>query len=178
MLSFKDLFATWNSSNNSSATHLYGFDFNMKCSCPALLDDFEVLKYFINNPLVVDPEMLPAYLWPSLMMGPAGTRSGFHADDSFLPFWITVLQGRKRFRIITYSNWSKHLHGFFVNGGGSGGIRPWRVEPAPPAVREHDRPQVGREASAVVDDDDFPWLGGTQENGADGGKGGGVGGSN
>lgn len=116
-MSFEDLFANWAHSQNSSSSLLYGFDFNIKCECPDLLKDFELLKYFLNNPLVVDPQMLPDYLWPALMMGAAGTLSGFHFDNSYLPFWMTVVQGRKRFRVVSYSNWSRHLNHFVRDAG-------------------------------------------------------------
>jgi len=51
------------------------------------------------------------------MMGPAGTMSGLHVDNSFLPFWMTLLQGRKRFRVISYPTWKKRLKKFMFASG-------------------------------------------------------------
>ena len=41
--------------------------------------------------------------------GLPGSRSSLHVDNSLMPFWLTLLQGKKTFRIIRLPNWRKHL---------------------------------------------------------------------
>ena len=38
-----------------------------------------------------------------------GTRSQLHVDNSFLPFWLTLLAGRKVFRAVERGHWSPAL---------------------------------------------------------------------
>jgi len=89
-------------------TEHYGFDLKTACDCAALLDRMEQLVYFQADDLLFDLHM-PGTNWPSLIVGPAGSRSALHVDTAFLPFWLTLLGGHKTFRVVTRADWRRHL---------------------------------------------------------------------
>ncbi|GAB5363946.1 hypothetical protein AAMO2058_000926900 [Amorphochlora amoebiformis] len=85
----------------------YGFDFQIVDECPELTHDFKIPRFFsqcllqkaFRKEAPEDP-FLVKYSWPTLMMGPTGTRSEAHYDQEGLPFWMAVFEGKKIFRII------------------------------------------------------------------------------
>jgi hypothetical protein len=85
----------------------YLFDFNLRCACPAFLETFELLPHFGGDLVPLTQEIESP--WPVLIVGGAGSRSALHVDNSFLPFWLTVLEGRKRFRVVTLPDWQQYL---------------------------------------------------------------------
>ena len=92
----------------------YGQNLDLRCHCPGFLGAFEVHPFFAGD-------MLPfadGHSWPSLLIGPPGTRSSLHTDNGWMPFWLTVLQGRKRFRVVALPNWQRHLAQDHPGGGG------------------------------------------------------------
>ncbi|EGB10735.1 hypothetical protein AURANDRAFT_62191 [Aureococcus anophagefferens] len=76
---------------------IYGFDYNLKCDCEAFVEQTTILPYFKQD------------AWPVLIAGMPGTRSQLHVDNSFLPFWLTLLAGRKIFRAVERGHWSPAL---------------------------------------------------------------------
>ena len=50
-----------------------------------------------------------ASLHPSIFIGPHGTRSALHADDSGSRFLMALFKGRKRFRLLNASDVSRCL---------------------------------------------------------------------
>ena len=54
-------------------------------------------------------ETLPRTNWPSLIVGPGGSRSALHVDTAFLPFWLSLRAGRKLFRVVTRDEWRPRL---------------------------------------------------------------------
>ena len=90
----------------AAMTGAYGFDYDTKCSAPKLLDNFQLLDYFQDDVL---PFGVLQASWPSLILGPEGSRSAMHCDNSFLPFWLTVLKGKKMFRVIRLPDWRANL---------------------------------------------------------------------
>ena len=92
----------------AGGTEHYGFDLKAACDCPALLDATELLAYFTADEVPFD-ETLPRTNWPSLIVGPGGSRSALHVDTAFLPFWLSLLAGRKLFRVVTRDEWRPRL---------------------------------------------------------------------
>ena len=92
---------------SESSEDVYGFDYNLKCDCEAFVEDTTILPYFKQD-VTVQMEMTGA-AWPVLIAGMPGTRSQLHVDNSFLPFWLTLLGGRKVFRCVDLSEWNTTL---------------------------------------------------------------------
>ena len=101
---------------------LYLHDKPIDVLCPRLLDALRVPAYF-----PVDMLRQPGAQWarsyrhgcnashglgskfnnvghPSLFLGREGTRSGLHADGHSASFWMAVLRGKKRFRLVSPSD--------------------------------------------------------------------------
>ena len=89
-------------------TEHYAFDLKAACDCGALLDRVPLLDYFSADEVPFDAQ-LPPTNWPSLIVGPGGSRSALHVDSAFLPFWLTLLGGRKTFRVVTRDEWRARL---------------------------------------------------------------------
>ena len=89
---------------------LYLHDQSIDILCPALFDDIRVPRYFPTDYMSQMPKPYrmvhgcksdhgnPGH--PSLFMGPGGSQSGLHADTIASRFWMAVLHGTKRFRLI------------------------------------------------------------------------------
>lgn len=93
---------------------LYLHDKSIDTLCPALLDAVRVPRFF-----PVDHMQQIGAAWarhgthkcatsrtghsrhPSLFLGPAQSRSGLHADGQASRFWMAVLSGTKRFRLVS-----------------------------------------------------------------------------
>ena len=87
----------------------YAFDYDAKCSCPPLLDAVPWYSYFRDDYMLSDPEFGSPGVWPSLIVGPAGSSSALHVDNSLLPFHLTLLSGRKTFRTVRLADWRARL---------------------------------------------------------------------
>jgi hypothetical protein len=94
----------------------YGFDYNVGKQCPTLraklvapplASDCLLQRYFV-------PNRQRQYEWPSLMMGPKGSRSEMHNDDGGLAFWMAVHHGRKHWRVLPHGE-NNHLTEFDPN---------------------------------------------------------------
>jgi len=74
----------------------YGLEMSLRNECPVLLEDVRI-------PAPFSDDMLARYYrkgaWPTLITGPAGTRSGLHRDSHNFPFWMALFSGRKHWRI-------------------------------------------------------------------------------
>lgn len=100
----------------------YGFDYNAKCSCPSLLERMPWHAPFRDDFLLLDAAShYGEFVWPSLLVGPAGSSSALHVDNSNLPFHLTLLNGRKLFRAIRLGDWRSKLTG---KDGGDGSSNP------------------------------------------------------
>eukprot|EP01065_Artemidia_motanka_P015526 TRINITY_DN19302_c0_g1_i1.p1 TRINITY_DN19302_c0_g1~~TRINITY_DN19302_c0_g1_i1.p1 ORF type:complete len:435 (+),score=87.10 TRINITY_DN19302_c0_g1_i1:60-1364(+) len=76
--------------------------------CPGSLVNFTIPKYFSGDLLQRLPSTggdLPAYRnsWPSLFMGPKGSRSALHRDSFASHFIMAHFHGRKRWRLFNAS---------------------------------------------------------------------------
>ena len=86
----------------------YGFDYRIACNCPKLLDRFPQLSYFQGDVLALNPSFSRVH-WPVFIVGPATSYSSLHVDSHYLPFYLTLLSGRKKFRIIKLNEWKTTL---------------------------------------------------------------------
>lgn len=101
---------------------LYGFDLLIREQCPALIPYFKVPRYFneclLQAGLVKDHFTkvfeTAVFAWPSMMVGPQGSSSALHLDNQGLPFWMTLFEGRKHWRVLPYKA-NYHLTGKEVN---------------------------------------------------------------
>ena len=96
----------------------YGFDYRIACSCPKMLDRFPQLRYFQGDVLQVDTAY-PRVHWPVLIAGPAGSSSALHVDSHFLPFYLTLMSGKKQFRVVTLNDWRNNLSPELYNSDGT-----------------------------------------------------------
>lgn len=82
----------------------YGFDYNVGAECPILRAKIVVPPFatecLLQNYMV--PNERGDYTWPTLMVGPRGTRSELHTDNGGLPFWMAVHKGHKHFRVLPH----------------------------------------------------------------------------
>jgi len=86
---------------------LYGFDYDIKCSCEAFVQESFILPYFKNDLMMQGS--FGRGVWPVLIAGSAGTRSRLHVDSYFFPFWLTLLAGEKIFRAVALDEWREKL---------------------------------------------------------------------
>ena len=88
----------------------YLWDLSLHDECPAVLPDIRVPKYFADElltqgvPIIGGDSMI---VWPTMMLGGAGTGSACHQDRKATPFWLAMLVGNKR--VIMYSAEDAHL---------------------------------------------------------------------
>lgn len=88
----------------------YLWDLSLHDECPAILPDIRVPKYFADElltqgvPIIGGDSMI---VWPTMMLGGAGTGSACHQDRKATPFWLAMLVGNKR--VIMYSAEDAHL---------------------------------------------------------------------
>ena len=78
----------------------YLFDWSLPQHCPAMLEEFVVPRYFAGDLLQrAPPGSLLREAWPSLFIGPRGSRCALHVDAYGTHFWMLVLDGRKAWTI-------------------------------------------------------------------------------
>lgn len=88
----------------------YLWDLSLHDECPEILSDIRVPKYFADElfspsvPIIDSDSMI---VWPTMMLGGAGTGSACHQDRKATPFWLAMLVGNKR--VIMYSAKDAHL---------------------------------------------------------------------
>lgn len=82
----------------------YLWDLSLHDECPEILADIRVPKFFADDlftqgvPVIGGDSMI---VWPTMMLGGAGTGSACHQDRKATPFWLAMLVGNKR--VIMYS---------------------------------------------------------------------------
>jgi len=80
----------------------YLFDANIPFVCPSILPGFTVPKYFAGDYLqrisAAHSGMKDA--WPTLFIGPNGSKAGLHVDQSATHFWMALLEGRKEWIVV------------------------------------------------------------------------------
>jgi len=75
----------------------YLFDWSLPLNAPNLAKEFKVPKYFEDNILTAtSPDALYRQSWPSLFLGPKGTKSGLHIDAFGSHFWMYLISGVKK----------------------------------------------------------------------------------
>ena len=82
----------------------YIHDWSIPLFCPHsnLLANYRIPKYFSGDYLQkCNPGSLYRETWPSLFVGPSGTRSALHIDGFFSNFWMALFEGRKRWVFFT-----------------------------------------------------------------------------
>eukprot|EP00656_Telonema_subtile_P035014 TRINITY_DN39037_c0_g1_i2.p1 TRINITY_DN39037_c0_g1~~TRINITY_DN39037_c0_g1_i2.p1 ORF type:complete len:392 (+),score=94.92 TRINITY_DN39037_c0_g1_i2:207-1382(+) len=86
-----------NSIQNDSSDAGYLHDWSLPQNAPDVLSELSIPKYFAADWLqrVVNDSMYRDS-WPSLFVGPAGSRSELHVDGFGSNFWMKMFQGRKR----------------------------------------------------------------------------------
>eukprot|EP00163_Fabomonas_tropica_P005637 TRINITY_DN1524_c0_g1_i1.p1 TRINITY_DN1524_c0_g1~~TRINITY_DN1524_c0_g1_i1.p1 ORF type:complete len:667 (-),score=187.12 TRINITY_DN1524_c0_g1_i1:210-2210(-) len=78
---------------------LYVFDWPLPDGCPALMEEFSMPKYFAGDLLQRVPRNIDVPYrdaWPSLFIGPGGSKSALHTDSFGSSFWMALFKGRKR----------------------------------------------------------------------------------
>ena len=89
----------------SSAVQSYLFDWNLPDNAPELCSELSIPAYFADDLLQQLPEgAMYRDAWPSLFVGPRGTRSGLHIDAFGSNFWMAVLEGTKRWKLYRRSD--------------------------------------------------------------------------
>lgn len=99
----------------------YLVDYPILLHFPQLLQDFRLPIYFGADLLQAAPEgALYKDSWPSLFVGPAGSRSSLHIDSFGSNFWMLLLTGRKKWIFyppdeapLLYPNYDFSLDPFF-----------------------------------------------------------------
>ena len=82
---------------DSKASGYYLFDWSLPLNAPELAAEFTIPEYFSNNILTkTGPGALYRHSWPSLFVGPKGTKSGLHIDAFGSHFWMYLITGIKR----------------------------------------------------------------------------------
>jgi hypothetical protein len=83
----------------------YLFDWNLPDNAPNLCSEISIPAYFADDLLQQLPEgAMYRDAWPSLFVGPRGTRSGLHIDAFGSNFWMAVLEGTKRWKLFRRSD--------------------------------------------------------------------------
>lgn len=94
-----------------SDPRLYLFGMDIKCECPALLDDIVVPFPFAQawtNSIAYDVDV-----YPTLIVGSNKTQSSLHMDNARTPSYMTVVQGQKQMRIVTAVDGDQSLDSYF-----------------------------------------------------------------
>jgi len=78
---------------------LYLFDWGLSSNCPQVLQELIMPSYIAGDAFRLFPHSVLDHNWPSLLVGPAGSRSTLHIDADSTHFYLLLLQGRKRWRV-------------------------------------------------------------------------------
>jgi hypothetical protein len=99
----RTLAKAWASGNRS----LHGWEGDLACECPALLERLAVRvpPYFADD--VIWDQVVTR--WPSLLIGHPGPSSAMHIDKYGLPFWLFLSSGSKLVRVIVSEDVQTHL---------------------------------------------------------------------
>ena len=88
-----------------------------------MLPEIRVPKYFADDLLTYGVPIIGGnamIVWPTMMLGGAGTGSACHQDRKATPFWLAMLVGRKRvvmlglYPIVTSVYWLPNMLGYLV----------------------------------------------------------------
>lgn len=85
----------------------YGLEMSLRNECPVLLEDVRIPAFFTDDLLV---RYYKKAAWPTLIVGPRGSRSGLHRDTHDLPFWMALFSGRKHWRIFAANDEAMEAH--------------------------------------------------------------------
>jgi len=77
----------------------YLFDWSVQRNCPSLLEGAILPSYIASDQLQMFSGRPIADSWPSLLVGPKGTRSALHVDGFATHFWMVMFKGKKRWRV-------------------------------------------------------------------------------
>ena len=82
---------------DQTSSQNYLFDWSLPLNAPKLAADFKIPQYFSHNLLMKTPlGSLYRDSWPSLFIGPRGTKSGLHIDAFGSHFWMYLVSGVKK----------------------------------------------------------------------------------
>lgn len=98
---FKTQFGKSASDPAKAEDQYYALEMSLRSECPSLLEDIRIPKFFADDMLVRYFGKSP---WPTLIVGPRGTRSGLHRDTHNFPFYMALFSGRKRFIVFDDSD--------------------------------------------------------------------------
>ena len=80
--------------------YLFDWSLPQHCADELLRGGFRVPRYFANDLLQrLEPGSLYRDAWPSLFVGPAGSRCSVHVDTFGSHFWMLLFEGEKRWTI-------------------------------------------------------------------------------
>ena len=80
--------------------YLFDLSLPQHCADALLRGGFRVPRYFANDLLQrLEPGSLYRDAWPSLFVGPAGSRCSVHVDTFGSHFWMLLFEGEKRWTI-------------------------------------------------------------------------------
>eukprot|EP01052_Picozoa_sp_SAG31_P017130 SAG31_NODE_1159_length_9603_cov_8.927715_2_plen_548_part_00 len=82
----------------------YFWDLSLHDECPTLLSEIRVPKYFADDLFSDNVKTIGGQamvVWPTMMLGGAGTGSACHQDRKGTPFWLAMLHGQKQ--VVMYS---------------------------------------------------------------------------
>ncbi|XP_023323479.1 bifunctional arginine demethylase and lysyl-hydroxylase JMJD6 isoform X3 [Eurytemora carolleeae] len=82
---------------DQTSSQNYLFDWSLPLNAPKLAADFKIPQYFSHNLLMKTPlGSLYRDSWPSLFIGPRGTKSGLHIVAFGSHFWMYLVSGVKK----------------------------------------------------------------------------------
>ncbi|ETV89657.1 hypothetical protein, variant, partial [Aphanomyces astaci] len=85
----------------SAEPPLYIHDVSIPLHFPELTPQVTIPAYFARDYLQQTPEgTMYRETWPSLFVGPRGSESATHVDSFGSNFWMALVQGRKRWRLV------------------------------------------------------------------------------
>jgi hypothetical protein len=92
----REYFGDWFGKSHGTGQPPYGLEMSIRNECPEALEDIRIPAFFSDDMLV---KYYRKAAWPTLITGPAGTRSGLHRDSHNFPFWMALFVGKKHWRI-------------------------------------------------------------------------------
>ena len=86
--------------NALEAPSTYLFDWNLPGNAASMCAELRIPDYFADDFLQHLPDgSMYKDAWPSLFVGPRGTRSGLHVDAFGSNFWMAVMEGKKHWTL-------------------------------------------------------------------------------
>ena len=136
----------------------YLWDLSLHDECPQVLPDIRVPKYFADDLLTLGVPIIGGdsmIVWPTMMLGGAGTGSACHQDRKATPFWLAMLVGKKR--VVMYSHEDAHLlYPFGMQDQGS--FTTFRFDPFEPDYERYPNAKAATRYEATVEPGEILWI--------------------